>query len=312
MHRLLNILFIAALADASLPIARGDVFGIGANSFEIVFATIGNAGNPPDTTGRPNAAGSVPYAYRIGKYEVSEQMIAKANALGGLGITKDTRGQDKPATNVSWFEAAHFVNWLNTSTGNAPAYKLDATGNFQLWSEMDTGYNAANRFRNTQAAYFLPSADEWYKAAFYDPVNGVYWDYATGSNAPPIAVASGTAAGTAVYNQELSAGPADITQAGGLSPHGTMAQGGNVGEWEETELDLINDNPLGLRGGRGGNWETLSAGLASSIRSGNSPAIGHFAVGFRVASIVPEPTTTLLVGIAVLALLWMGRSFHKS
>jgi len=52
----------------------------------------------------------VPYSYRIGKYEISEQMIDKANALGGLGITKDSRGPDKPATNVTWFEAAKFVN----------------------------------------------------------------------------------------------------------------------------------------------------------------------------------------------------------
>ena len=52
------------------------------------------------------------------------------------------------------------------------------------------------------------------------------------------AVASGVAAGTAVYNQP---GPADIFLAGGLSPYGTMAQGGNADEWEETELDLVNE-----------------------------------------------------------------------
>ncbi|HJQ82268.1 MAG TPA: hypothetical protein VJ828_20060 [Lacipirellulaceae bacterium] len=72
---MLTILFVAALAHASLPIARADVFGSGASSFEVEFATIGNPANPPDTTGSPNPAGSVPYAYRIGKYEVSEQMI---------------------------------------------------------------------------------------------------------------------------------------------------------------------------------------------------------------------------------------------
>ena len=54
--------------------------------------TIGNPGNPPDAN--PNPAGRVPYSYRIGKYEISEQMIDKANAAGGLGVTKDTRGPD--------------------------------------------------------------------------------------------------------------------------------------------------------------------------------------------------------------------------
>ena len=88
--------------------ALADVFGSGTNSFEIEFVTIGDPGNPADTTGDPNPGGSVAYTYRIGKYEISEDMIDKANALGGLDITKDTRGPNKPATRVSWFEAAYF------------------------------------------------------------------------------------------------------------------------------------------------------------------------------------------------------------
>jgi len=55
---------------------------------------------------------------------VSEDMITKANAEGSLGITKDTRGVDKPATSVSWNEAARFVNWMNTSSGYSAAYKF--------------------------------------------------------------------------------------------------------------------------------------------------------------------------------------------
>ena len=78
--------------------AAADTFGSGANTFNIEFVTIGNPGNAADTTGSPNPAGSVPYTYRMGKFEISEQMIDKANAVGGLGITKDTRGADKPAT----------------------------------------------------------------------------------------------------------------------------------------------------------------------------------------------------------------------
>ena len=57
---------------------------------------------------------------------------------------------------------------------------------------------------------------------------GGYCDYATGSDTAPTAVASGTGAGTAVYSQSFEAGPADITNAGGLSSYGTMAQSGNV------------------------------------------------------------------------------------
>jgi hypothetical protein len=148
-----------------------DTFGTGVNAFDIEFVRIGNPGNAADTTGTPNPAGSVPYRYRIGKYEISEQMIDKANAEGGFGFTKDTRGPDKPATSVSWNEAARFANWLNTSSGSPPAYKFlrqpgdvgyDEDNGIQLWTPSDAGYDPNNRYRNRFAKYFLPGMDEWY------------------------------------------------------------------------------------------------------------------------------------------------------
>jgi len=192
-----------ALAFLSLTLCyastvQGDTFGSGTNTFDIDFVTIGNPGNADDTTGDPNPAGKVDYTYRMGKFEISEDMIDNANALGSLGIVKDTLGPNKPATEVNWLEAAQFVNWLNTSSGSTAAYKFGGLGNFQLWTPGDAGYDLTNLYRNSLATYFLPSMDEWYKAAFYDP-SGVYFDYATGSNTEPTAVASGTTAGTAVW-----------------------------------------------------------------------------------------------------------------
>ena len=37
-------------------------------------------------------------------FEISEQMIDEANAVGGLGLTHNARGPDKPATGLSWNE----------------------------------------------------------------------------------------------------------------------------------------------------------------------------------------------------------------
>ncbi len=297
---------------ASCARSSADVFGSGANSFSIEFVTIGNPGNPPDTTGSPSPAGSVPYAYRIGKYEISRDMIEKANAEGGLGITLADmtlfggNGLNRPATGVTWLEAAQFVNWLNTSTGHTAAYKFDAGGNFQLWTPSDPGYDAGNLYRSSLAKYFLPSTDEWYKAAFFDPTSGAYWNYPTASNSAPAAVAGGTVPGAAVVQQGAN-GPADITQAGGLSAYGTMAQGGNVSEREESALDLINDEPLELRGAHGGNWDAFPSSLNANLRSGvpaNSEGPGG---GFRVAGIVPEPDGVTLLAIS-LGLLGIGRT----
>jgi hypothetical protein len=70
-------------------------------------------------------------------------------------------------------------------------------------------------------------------------------------------VASAAVPGTAVIVSAafaISPGPADIDNAGGLSPYGTMAQGGNVWEWVATDQDLVNDSPDSIRGIRGGFW----------------------------------------------------------
>ncbi len=146
----MTIVRLIAVSIAALALlidhATADTFGSGANTFDIEFVNIGDPGNAADTTGNPNPAGSVGYEYRMGKFETSEQMIDKANSQGGLGITKDTRGHDKPATSTSWNEAARFVNWLNTSISSPPAYKFalqpgevgyNAKANIELWAVGD-------------------------------------------------------------------------------------------------------------------------------------------------------------------------------
>lgn len=300
-------LILLTFALLYAPTARADTFGIGANQFDIDFVTIGNPGNADDTTGSPNPAGKVDSTYRIGQFEISEDMIDKANADAGLGLTHDNRGTNKPATSISWFEAAQFVNWLNLDSGSTEAYKFNG-GSFELWQPGDAGYNPDNLYRNSQAKYFLPSADEWYKAAFYNPAGaGSYGDYPTANGLVPTAVASGTAVNTAVYGLPFATGPADITEAGGLSPYGTMGQGGNVWEWEETDFDLVNNSSSSARGIRGGNWNnSASFGLSSSDRLSFNPSNGDFIFGFRVASI-PEPSSLLLGALASVGMLMRRR-----
>jgi formylglycine-generating enzyme required for sulfatase activity len=269
------------------------------------FVTIGNPGNAADTTGSPNPAGSVPYTYNISKYEVSRGMIEKANVAGTLGITLQDmsslggNGVNRPATGISWYEAANFVNWLNTSTGGTAAYKFDVGGNFQLWSSTDAGYNANNLFRNSLAKYVIASTDEWYKAA-YGNLDGTWNNYSTGSDSAPTAVTSGTDANTAVYGWQ--SGPADITSAGGLSPWGTIGQGGNAWEWTETAFWGINDIAGKDRELRGGSWYHASSGLGASARGLDNPRVEADYIGFRVA-MIPEPSSLSLLALGGVVML---------
>lgn len=304
MFRFNAVLVAVALLPLVSPApAAADSFGSGEFAFDIEFVTIGQPGNRPDTVtpslnSAPLPTGTVDYAYRMGKYEISEEIIARANALSEaagnpLGLNVDVeRGPQKPATGLSWFDAARFVNWLNVDRGAPEAYKFDEQDQFELWAPGDDGYNPGNPFRNTRARYFLPSADEWHKAAYYDSANDRYWLYPFGSDDPPIPVASGNDPGTAVYNQD---GPADVHLAGGENLFGLVGMAGNVYDWEETHVSLINDTVDGRRGGRGDSWilTTTPVGLSSSDRNSALARANPGTVGIRIAS-VPEPSALLL------------------
>ena len=302
MIKNLNLVVIALALGHQTASATSllETFGSGDNAFTMDFVTIGNPNNVADTTGSPNPVGSVAYTYNLGVYEVSRGQLEKANAAGSLGITMSDmsgyggNGLLKPATGISWYEAATYVNWLNTSSGGTAAYKFSGS-TFQLWSAGDAGYNANNMFRNSLAKYVIANSNEWYKGA-YGKADGSWSNFPNGSNSAPTAVAGGTDANTAVYNQAESTGPADITNAGGLSAYGTMGQGGNVWEWNETAYDGTNNTAGENREFRGGSWNGGSNRLDASLRDGFYPMDVFNLYGFRVAS-VPEPSSLSLLAL---------------
>ncbi|MFZ4081382.1 MAG: formylglycine-generating enzyme family protein [Pirellula sp.] len=310
---------LATVVSLAAPSYAGIVnFGSGGNTFSMEFKTIGNPNNTADTTGLPNPAGAVGYTYDIGKFEVSRAMVTAYNANPGVvQITLDSmplvNGGPRaamPAAGISWNEAARFVNWLNTQKGFAPAYKFTTNGsndNIALWDSTANplDFDASNRYRSKRANFFLPSLNEWYKAAYYDPNKSGgagYWDYATGSDSAPAQTSGSQVQGEAVYNRTEFQGPADVTNAGGLSPYGVMGLNGNVWEWEETSLDLANSNGSSTRGLRGGGYASVAPVLLASARGSDVPSAGNSSspdYGFRVSSynsdaVVPEPSMMVI------------------
>lgn len=312
---------LAALVNFLHAQTITEKFGAGTDQFNMDFVEVGNPNNPKNTLsigGVQYQGGQVNYLYRMSNYEVSRGMINSANSLGGLGITMGDLSAFggntnlKPANEISWNEAARFVNWLNVSRGFAPAYKFStspadsgysANSGFQNWSSTDSGYSALNPYRNQNAVFFLPTIDEWYKSAFFNPNNNTYSTYATRSNSAPAAVAGGTSG--AVYNGQ--AGPADINNAGAVSWFGTMAQSGNVWEWLESSNQYY-DGSYGegdFRALRGGAWGSSASQIASSGASGamafSPDRDGEGLFGLRVA-MVPEPSAISLLALGGLAL----------
>jgi hypothetical protein len=297
----------AVLCAFLVASARADSFGSGGNAFTIDFVTIGNPGNADDAGAGggiySSPYGGVSYSYRMGTYEISQDAITKASASTPAltNVVAGAWGASQPAANMTWYEAAAFVNWMNTSTGHQAAYDLSFSGSWSmnLWSSGDAWQaDGENLFRHKDAYYFLPSENEWYKAAFHknDGVTVNYWDYATGSNNMPDGIDfNGDTAFDAVFDQGFSAAaPNAVANVGLTSAYGTFGQNGNVYEWMESANDGINNDSSESRVFRGGNWVGPESVLRSSVLDNSTPAGQDTSVGFRVAS-VPEPSCALLM-----------------
>ena len=150
-------LALGAIATNASPSARpsawtvfgvlpeNNIFGSGSNAFSLDFVTIGNTGNSNDThidtfqQVNPVGAryGKVDYYYQICIYTISQNQVNAAASNGLLGMPAGRWTGDQPATLISWYQAAAFVNWLNTNQGYTPAYNLTySNGSYSmaLWT----------------------------------------------------------------------------------------------------------------------------------------------------------------------------------
>jgi len=230
--------------------------------------------------------------------------ITRSGSSGSFTYATKTNMANKPVNFVSFFDSMRFTNWLHNGQGAGST----ETGVYNI-------ANGVSETREPNATFFLPSEDEWYKAAYHQPASqggdsDNYWLYPTTSNSniPTVATANSVGdisnPGTNVANHFSGADwnglNGNVTTVGSAGPnsasfYGTFDQAGNVWEWNEAVL-LGSSREI-----RGGSLFDLFGG---NLRSSNSlfrgPSLEFDSIGFRVASVVPEPAS------ASLALLGLG------
>jgi autotransporter-associated beta strand protein len=316
-----------------------------------------NGSQPGDGT---SGYGSVAYTYRISKTHVTNaQYVNFLNAvdpngtnsllyitnmtnltIGGTPYPAYTGGIDRnlaaaegsrysvktgqenyPVVQINWSRAARFVNWLANGQGSGGT----ESGVYDM-SVFTVNSFATPPPRAANATMFLPSENEWYKAAYYDPTKGGtggYWQYGTRSDTAPASVAppgssnsANIGAGTtgasggafaltlattgASFNKDLDY----LTNVGAYttstSSYGLFDLDGTVFNWTEASRENRSFAGQYLPIYRGGMWQNNELNSGAAFRNtGNGAGVntGQFQNwGFRVAGLVAVVTINVASG----------------
>jgi formylglycine-generating enzyme required for sulfatase activity len=164
------------------------------------WVAVGNVGNADDSTGY----GGVSDVYQIGTYEVTAGQYTEflnsvaatdTHGLYNTSMWSSSHGckiqrsgssssysysvaadrADRPVNYVGWYDSLRFANWLHNGQGAGDT----EDGAYDMSGSM---------VRKAGAQVWLPSEDEWYKAAYHKKDGGVagnYFDYPTSSDSAP-------------------------------------------------------------------------------------------------------------------------------
>jgi len=306
-------LLLAALGQSALAVVTIDT------------VTIGNPGNAPANPAAGVFRGGVAVPFGMGKYEVTNAQYVEflnaadptgantrglynanmtTNGNGGIDFTAGNpdgskysvkAGRDNnPVVYVNVLDAMRMANWLQNGQGNA--------------NTEDGAYDMSlgNPFRKGGATVFVPNVDEWYKAAFHQPLlqggdTDDYWGFATASNTAPTNPAPPSATpNTANYKAGnifavTQTGPTAVAGQNYLSDvgaysmsagfYGTFDQAGNVSEWLD---DIIGTGRYSIGGSWAGTTVAAPINLVAAAQATEANTIG-----FRLA--IPEPASGALL-----------------
>ncbi len=305
--------------------AWADVFNMPSGNTNLSFVKVGGPNNAADPL---TGYGAVTHTYSMAKYDVtvgqycqflnavaaisdpnglydshmalgnfygfSTVGVAQNGSVGNYNYTVTgsySQGVNVPIFDITWANAARFCNWLqNGQPTGAQGPGTTETGAYTLNADL------MMVTRNENATYFIPSENEWYKAAYFDPTlnggGGGYWKYPTKSNTAPGNTLPDTGNNANYYITGYSDPTNLLTPVGSFvlspGPYGTYDMGGNVLQWNEAAITSTS------RGLRGGAYDTPaftvnhpdSFNLSSANRGYyNFPTSVNPDVGFRIASV---------------------------
>ena len=232
-------------ADADRPRvgSHGAVNGL----FEIGKDRINNL----DYCGFLNAVAREEDPHGLFNSRMSIQRVRADQGKGAFLYSPFSEAAHRPVNYVSWRDAARYCNWVHGGSTESGAYDLTNSTNISM------------RMKGAKA--FLPTEDEWYKAAYYNPRKRDYNYFKHGMGG----IAS-----------LLGPGIAESTR--DQSPFGMNGMSHRVWDWTETPVGSL------FHGIRSGSWfQGNNRQAAGRFYSNSSLELGN--IGFRIAR-PPEQT----------------------
>ena len=305
------------------------LLAVGSQAGAMEFVVVGEPGNVADPVYH---RGNVDYIFEIGKCEITNAQYARfLNAVasrgdpyglynpsmrtglfGGIdrteknGVFRYEAKADwarRPVVYISWFDLARMANWYHYGQPHDGVSRLGTTEGTQQQGAYDTrcfpqtytddlDYARLPQCRNPGALYWIPSDNEWYKAAYYDPRRigfRPYWDYAVQCCRPPNNLPPpGDEQSVNYFNGTFSVGkPYFLTEVSSypkaVSYFGTYDMSGNVWEWIEDWKTMRIDPQRNGRITRGGSALYTEMGLYAANTDPLNPADEAFVFGGRLA-----------------------------
>ncbi|MDE5770412.1 MAG: SUMF1/EgtB/PvdO family nonheme iron enzyme [Ruminococcus sp.] len=221
----------------------------------------------------------IQHSVTVGDFYMSKTEISQKDYQEIMGENpSDTKGDDLPVTNITWYDAVQYCNKLSQNEGLTPCYTI--SGNTVTWDKSANGYR-------------LPTEAEWeYSARANTTTPFSFGDYVHNSDANCYNAygynndASGNwVNGSNAYLRKT----VPVTQYS-ANDYGLYNMHGNVAEWVwdwYSEYDSkTSADPTGSESGntkvvRGGGWNDHPKHIRSAYRGAQPADVGLYSIGIR-------------------------------
>ncbi len=247
------------------------------NQYTLIKGDTFQMGSPESEPER--SSDEIQHNVTVGDFYMSKTEVSQKEYQEIMGENpSDTKGDDLPVTNITWYDAVEYCNKLSQKEGFTPCYTI--SGNTVTWDKSANGYR-------------LPTEAEWeYSARANTTTPFSFGDYVHNSDANCYNAYgyNNDASGNWVNGSDAYLRKTVTVTQYSANDYGLYNMHGNVAEWVwdwYSEYDSkTSADPTGSESGnakvvRGGGWNDHPKHIRSAYRGAQPADVGLYSIGIR-------------------------------